>query len=101
MSSYKDNSRSLHRFEPWGPLGKSKSSNPELLRPEDKRIPSTEKQASEEECALRNQWPALPPIAGIDPDQAALTFGNNGKFFLELLRMFLSRFGEAGRKSVV
>ncbi len=41
------------------------------------------------------QASVIPRIAGIDSDQVTQTVGHNREFFLELLRMFLSRFGNS------
>ena len=41
------------------------------------------------------QMSVIPRIAGIDSNQVTQTLGHNREFFLELLQMFLSRFGES------
>ncbi len=46
----------------------------------------------------RNLPEGIPPIAGIDITQVTLELGNNRKFFLELLDMFLNRFSDASHQ---
>ena len=40
----------------------------------------------------------IPRIPGIDADRVAVMFGDDGAFFLELLELFISRFGDAAEQ---
>ncbi len=40
----------------------------------------------------------IPEIPGIDTHRVISTMGNDGEFFLELLEMFLTRYGDAAER---
>jgi HPt (histidine-containing phosphotransfer) domain-containing protein len=47
---------------------------------------------------MKRRQPGVPEIPGIDTNRVITTLGNDGEFFLELLEMFLTRFGDTAEQ---